>query len=582
MSLFELEPFEALALTLHHSPGSQALLVGSGLSRAAGIPTGWEITLDLIREVAKLRGIDGHSDWSQWYQDEFDKEPRYSEILDALGSTPSERRSILHRYIEAGEGEEPREPTNAYRSIARLVAMGAIRVIITTNFDRLLENALRELGIEPTVVASEDALKGATPLVHSASTVIKLHGDYLDARILNTQDELERYPAPIDALLDRIFDEYGLTVVGWSGEWDTALRNALLRTPTRRYPLYWAAKGVMTALGQDIVNGRGGRVIDIDDGDKFFVKLADTVDALAAARRPHPESLVVTLALAKKYARDDKFALEWVDLLREQVAKIRAFVTGLDWPTMGPNVESINAHVTEVVGRTEALRRICLVGERWGTPAAQGEIDRALAALNFNAEPVGGFGWWVGSRNLPASLCFQWALAGALYNDDYEAACRLMRISVRVSSTDDLKTAAAKYPMALLDSDLDWKVLKGFEKLKLPHSGFLERLFLAEASDIVMDESEVIPLFDRTEFLISMEYAHLRSEGDSSWFWTPLGQFIFRTRSTLNDRLAAIEALPDESPMLAAGLLGGTAVSAKRAVEAVRKFLKEHGNSLWW
>jgi hypothetical protein len=35
---------------------------------------------------------------------------------------------------------------------------GYIRVIITTNFDRLMENVLGERGVEPTVVASVDAL----------------------------------------------------------------------------------------------------------------------------------------------------------------------------------------------------------------------------------------------------------------------------------------------------------------------------------------------------------------------------------------------------------------------------------------
>ena len=38
------------------------------------------------------------------------------------------------------------------RAIARLVRSGHVRVIVTTNFDRLMENALREEGIEPTVV----------------------------------------------------------------------------------------------------------------------------------------------------------------------------------------------------------------------------------------------------------------------------------------------------------------------------------------------------------------------------------------------------------------------------------------------
>jgi hypothetical protein len=507
-ALFELDPFEALALTLHHSPGAMAVLLGSGLSRSAGIPTGWEITIDLIREVAMLRGTDTHTDWAQWYRDEFGKEPSYSEILDALGSTPTERRSILHRYIEAPPEEAPREPTAAHRAVARLVASGAIRVIITTNFDRLLENALREVGVEPTVIAGEDALKGATPLVHSLCTIIKVHGDYLDARILNTQNELDHYPAGIDSLLDRVFDEYGLIVAGWSGEWDTALRNGLLRAPNRRYPLYWAARGSMTALGEDVVKARAGRIIEIEDADKFFIKLADTVEALTAARRPHPESLALTLALAKKYARDDRYGIEWADLLRDELAKIRAFVHSPDWPSGHPDAESINALVTEVVGRTEVLRRLCMVGERWGTAAAQGAIERALAALNFNAEPGGGFVWWSGMRNLPAALCFQWALAGALYNDDYPAAVRLMRIPVRTSSSDDLRTAAAKYPMNLIDSSLEWKILKGFERRKLPHSSFLEQLFRQEAGDDVIDESEIIPLFDRTEFLITMEYAH--------------------------------------------------------------------------
>ena len=55
--MLEIEPFDALALTMHHTPGACALLLGSGLSRAAGIPTGWEITLDLVRKVAALRGV---------------------------------------------------------------------------------------------------------------------------------------------------------------------------------------------------------------------------------------------------------------------------------------------------------------------------------------------------------------------------------------------------------------------------------------------------------------------------------------------------------------------------------------------
>jgi hypothetical protein len=51
-----INPTESLAFSMHANPGVYAVLVGSGVSRAAKIPTGWEITLDLIEKLAALRG----------------------------------------------------------------------------------------------------------------------------------------------------------------------------------------------------------------------------------------------------------------------------------------------------------------------------------------------------------------------------------------------------------------------------------------------------------------------------------------------------------------------------------------------
>jgi len=306
--MLELKPLEALALSLHHSPGVMALLVGSGLSRAAGVPTGWDITLDLVRRLGALKGVDGEDDWAAWYHQRFGTTPDYSELLDALASTTGERRNLLQSYIEAKPGEGGRRPTRAHHAIARLVADGAVRVILTTNFDRLLESALRDAGVEPTVVAHEDALAGATPLVHSRCTVLKLHGDYLDERIRNTAAELAAYAPAMDRLLDEVFDRYGLLVAGWSGEWDEALRRAIERCPTRRYPFYWATRGPLGGRAEDLVTHRQGRVIAIADADAFFGELAETLSALREADRPHPLSLAATMAVGRRYCRDDRFS----------------------------------------------------------------------------------------------------------------------------------------------------------------------------------------------------------------------------------------------------------------------------------
>ena len=49
-----------------YGPGVYALLVGSGLSRGAGILTGWEVTLDLIRRIAVAQGESEQPDWAVW------------------------------------------------------------------------------------------------------------------------------------------------------------------------------------------------------------------------------------------------------------------------------------------------------------------------------------------------------------------------------------------------------------------------------------------------------------------------------------------------------------------------------------
>ncbi|MGE3147783.1 MAG: hypothetical protein AB7K04_01830, partial [Pseudorhodoplanes sp.] len=96
MSTLTSDPLTQLAFALHENKGVFALLLGSGLSRAADIPTGWEITLDLIRRVATAQGVGEQPDWAKWYRETEGQEPNYSALLKALASSSEERRAILH------------------------------------------------------------------------------------------------------------------------------------------------------------------------------------------------------------------------------------------------------------------------------------------------------------------------------------------------------------------------------------------------------------------------------------------------------------------------------------------------------
>ncbi len=238
----QIESMLSLAISVHKSPGVYALLLGSGISRSASIPTGWDIVLDLIQKVAILEGEDCSPKPDDWYKEKYEEEPDYSKLLEAVAKSPAERSQLLKDYFEPTEDEQEeggiKVPTEAHKAIASLVKNKYIKVIITTNFDRLLEKALEEVGVTPQVISNPDTIQGSLPLVHSACTIVKVHGDYVDTRIKNTVAELEQYHPDLDRLLDRVFDDYGLIVCGWSGEWDKALREGIERCAHRRFTTY--------------------------------------------------------------------------------------------------------------------------------------------------------------------------------------------------------------------------------------------------------------------------------------------------------------------------------------------------------
>lgn len=98
----------ALALGVAASPGVYAMLLGSGTSTAAGIPTGWGVVTDLIRKVAALQGEQeaqqAAANPEGWWARQGHAEPRYDMLLEALAPSVAARRDLLHGYFEPVTG----------------------------------------------------------------------------------------------------------------------------------------------------------------------------------------------------------------------------------------------------------------------------------------------------------------------------------------------------------------------------------------------------------------------------------------------------------------------------------------------
>jgi len=313
-----------LAFAIYSSSGVYALLLGSGISRDAKIPTGWEITLDIIKKIATIEE-EKPKDLEKWYQEKYQESPEYSKLLKKLNLTPSERANLLRPYFEptAKDMEDGlKMPTLAHKCISLLVKHGFIRIILTTNFDHLLEKALSEEGITPTVIRTEDEMEGAMPFVHNNCTVIKLHGDYMDTRIKNTPEELSKYSKKVDKYLDRVLDEFGLIVCGWSAKYDIALRDALYRRKNRRFSTYWTVKGKLLEEATQLINHLKAEEIPIESANKFFTQLLEKVEALKHIERPHPLILPLAIETTKKYLSEDKYRIKLYDFVSEEVQRI--------------------------------------------------------------------------------------------------------------------------------------------------------------------------------------------------------------------------------------------------------------------
>jgi phosphoglycolate phosphatase-like HAD superfamily hydrolase len=365
-----IDPIISLAFSIHSKKGVYALLLGSGVSRAAGIPTGWEIVLDLIRKLAKITTEDCEPFPDKWYIRKYKEEPDYSKILEYISKSATTRNQILRGYFEPNEKEREqgrKMPTQAHKSIANLVKSGFIRVIVTTNFDRLIETALEEVGIAPTVISTPDAIKGALPLTHTDCTVIKLHGDYLDTRIKNSPKELEKYSRQLDKLLNIIFDEYGLVVCGWSAEWDTALREAVQRCKSHRFQAFWTMRGEQGDKTKKLIQLRRAEEIKIKDADTFFKELEEKVLALQEFDRPHPLSVKAAVVTLKKYLRDESKDIYLHDMVMEEVEKLYQKLSPVNFTGKTyPNQNELLKRMKLYDSYTETLLAIIINGCYWG------------------------------------------------------------------------------------------------------------------------------------------------------------------------------------------------------------------------
>lgn len=523
----------SLAFSIYSGRGIYAVLLGSGVSRSAEIPTGWEVTMDLVRHVAALQGENCEPNPVSWYSERFGKEPDYSVLLEQLAKTSAERSTVLAGYFEPSQGDREngrKLPTVAHRQIAELAAKGYIKVIITTNFDRLMEQALESEGVVPTVISTVDAIKGAMPLQHAACTIVKVHGDYRDIRFRNTTEELASYPAELNLLLDRIIDEYGMVVCGWSATWDHALRASFLRSPNRRFTTAWASKGQPSNAALDLISFRQATLIDISSADNFFSELRSKVDALERFNAPHPLSAELATSSVKRLLSKPEFRIELHDLVTTEVEKQLAVLNKDRY--LNSHRGSVDEY-GEALGRIEQSSGVLLAIVTTGITFGEGQYaqlwSQVVTRLSNLISAPGGTSL-AQIRRYPASLIFYAAGVAACAVGDYGLLRALFTLKTSIErDVHGAKTPIIEHLIALQALNADNINTLVRKRMHVPAS---ERMFEALRPSFlptVPNDTDFAELFDRFEYLLALAY--VREKGNRNiGNWAPPGRFAYRNR----------------------------------------------------
>jgi len=93
------------------------------------------------------------------------------------------------------------------------------------------------------------------------------------------------------------------------------LRNAMERSKSRRYSVYWAVKGTLTDKAQKLITHRDAIEISIHSADGFFDTIRDQVIPLSEFSKQPPSSKEITVQRLKLYLSDQSHLIKLGDLI---------------------------------------------------------------------------------------------------------------------------------------------------------------------------------------------------------------------------------------------------------------------------
>lgn len=276
-------------------------ILGSGASKEAGIPTGVEMAKVWVEELKKRY-----------------EENELKELMNELGVESIEPNSknyfgiydlLFHADYQEGyaylESElEKGNPSLGHYVLAKILAGKRHNLVITTNFDSLIEDALFIYTNKHPLVVGHESLTEFINLNIERPIVAKIHRS-LYFHPFNRQQETNTLAKGWEETLKNAFMVYTPVVIGYAGG-DQSLMHFLKDDKLTMNGLYWCYwnKEEPSEEIVDLVNKKNGYMIPIDGFDQMMFMLSRKLDFI----NPEEEMRKVTQERIDKYnVQYDKF-----------------------------------------------------------------------------------------------------------------------------------------------------------------------------------------------------------------------------------------------------------------------------------
>lgn len=262
-------------------PRKFCFVLGAGASKTSGIKTGEELVEIWERELAE-RNPQAHEAWKQQLGiTEKNRGNFYSDYYQRRFSRDNGRRyRDGYNYLE--QMMDKARPSGGYVHLALIMANTMHNVVVTTNFDHLVEDSLVQYAQKMPMVIGHEKLAPYAKGTIARPTVVKIHRDLLMDPISNPE-ELNKLQDEWVEVLDNLFSHYHPVFIGYAGN-DNSVMDFLCNNVDKFNSDQWAFP-YWLIYGDQLPEGKVRQFLDESNGylifhggfDQVMVQLSDAL-----------------------------------------------------------------------------------------------------------------------------------------------------------------------------------------------------------------------------------------------------------------------------------------------------------------